>query len=274
MKIFNKIIAFLLLGAFIGITSCSNIEDNNIFDQDPSVRLQETQDLLKNNLVGAENGWIMTFFPSNKLKGGYSFWFDFNEDGSVQVRSDYNVADLSVKNERYDFVLLTTVALNFPLGSTVHKFVAENPGTNTTDIEFLFDRYEGDDIVFRGHSTRNEIRMTKATADDKKFDLSSKMAMREIVRTMKRLYVTSGIESTTYGFNYNANSRFARVAELTGPKTPINKNGGVGIGFKNNGIILNEAVDVDGIIFDELVYDSGSNMFKMEKDGVSILLTP
>lgn len=274
MKIFNKIIAFLLLGAFIGITSCTNIEDNNIFDNDPSIRLKETEALLKENLVGAENGWIMTFFPNNQLKGGYSFWFDFNEDGSVQVRSDYNVADLSIKNERYDFVFLTTVALNFPVGSTIHKFVAENPGTNTTDIEFLFDRYEGDDVVFRGHSTRNEIRMTRATAQDKNFDLSSKMGMREIVRTMKRLYVTSGIESTTYGFNYNVNSRFARVAELTGSKFPINENGGVGIGFTNTGVILNEAITVDGIVFDELIYDSGSNVFKMEKNGVSILLAP
>lgn len=264
MKISKYIVMFSMI--FV-LGACESDDNNDVFDKNPIERLNEIKVELKNNLVSSENGWSMTFFPSNKLMGGYSFWFEFKEDGSLLTRSDID-SDLSIHNEEYDFVMLSSLALSFPTGATIHEFITKNPEKNKTDIEFLFEDYQGDDIVFKGHTTRNEIRMTRATVDDKKFDLTKRHRNLDVVATKRNLSVVEGAEVYSFTVAYNKNSRYATVKSTAGS---INENGGIGIGATNSGIIISPAIEFeDGSSLSELALDG--NRFVGEVNGNMVIL--
>lgn len=276
MKKYNFFKALVFAGALFTLGACSDSDDARIFDEDPIHRLSEAETKLKNELVSSEHGWVVDFFPNNEIFGGYSFLFDFNEDGTVKTRSDAKVNDYGIKDEKYNFVLLGTLALNFPSFSTVHEFPKLSQGGNDganvyhTDYEFLFERFDGDDIVFKGFETRNEIRFKRATADDKEFVLTTKHAMLNAVSGMRTLITFDNGEANTYNFRYGSGKRYATV--LSADRTmSVNANGGVGVGASNSGIIISPTIEFeDGSTLSELALDG--NRFVGEVNGNMVII--
>jgi len=266
MRKLNYILGLLLLSASSMVfTSCSNDDsDKGIDNIDPATRLKLAEKELKEKLVSAEDGWIVDFFPSNKIMGGYRMWYLFQEDGIAQVRSDIDFDNTVIKNDEYNFVLLGSLALNFKVGGVVHEFIKMNEASNHTDIEFIIDSYEDDMIIFKGHTTRNKIVFRKATAEDRKFDLSKNKQMMEAFdgpqSTMfKSLVVDNQGSSTIYSLDYSGSSRRGRVVDAE--KIPINSIGGLGFGFTPTGVVVNPAIIIGGEEVTNLDYNAATKEF-------------
>ncbi|MBW3517850.1 DUF4302 domain-containing protein [Flavobacterium sp. NKUCC04_CG] len=265
MKRFKYIAVLFLAISGSVFTSCNSDDSSvGIDGVDASTRLKEAEKKLQAALLSAENGWIVEFFPNNKLLGGYQMWMDFNENGSVQVRSDRNFDDTSIQNDEYNFVLLSTIALSFPTGSVVHEFIKDNEMTNHADIEFLIDKYEEGKIIFKGHTSRNTIVFTAATAEEKQFDLSKNKQMflkfdGPQTTMFKSLIVNDGGNLQKYALDYNGSSRFGLVSSEDG--TPLNKEGGIGFGYTATGLVVSPAINVGGELVKFLDYNAGSDEF-------------
>lgn len=276
MKKYNFFKALVFAGALFTLGACSESDDTRLFDEDPIHRLSEAESKLKNELVSSEYGWVVDYFPNNEIFGGYSLLFNFNEDGTVKTRSDVKVNDYGVKDEEYNFVLLGSVALNFSYFSTVHEFPKMSTGGNQgqniyhTDYEFLFERFDGEDVVFKGFITRDEIRFKRATSADVQFDLTLKHAHLNVVSSKRTLVVFENNEVTSFNFRYGALKRYATV--LSADRTmSVNGNGGVGVGATNTGIIISPAIEFeDGSSLSELTLEG--NIFRGEVNGNIVII--
>ncbi|WP_158962233.1 DUF4302 domain-containing protein [Myroides fluvii] len=255
--------------ALVGLVSCTNIEDNDIYDKNQIQRFEETKAKLKSELVSAEHGWIVDFFPENSALGAYSLLFEFNEDGTVETRSDVTDGKYDVVKEEYDFVMLSTLALSFPVQTTVHNITAKYGSRIKTDIEFLYDETKENEILFKGHFTRNQIVFRKATAEDKQFDLTMKHRNLDLVSAKRNMVITSGEDMEVFNFRYTKNTRYAKVSNSAG--NSINGNGGIGIGGSNEGIIISPAIEFpDGSSISELIFENG--VFKGESGNNSVII--
>lgn len=210
---YAKLFSLLLLGAVtISVSSCQN-NDNDLFDKDPIVRLREAQQEMKNHLVNdSENGWIVTFSPDGgKYLGEFNLWFDFEDDWKVNIKSDLDLGDLGVEESYYNFTMLRTFALSFPVHNKVHDFTEFDPYSLRTDIEFMFNSYlDNGDIETVGFMTNKKVVFHKATAEHKQFDFSGKWAIYNRLEqaTSAQLFVDGVRTNYAYAANEGYRSSF------------------------------------------------------------------
>lgn len=81
----KKIYYLLLLLPALFVAACSPQQDE-VFDQSSSQRIQNSLNSLQTILTGAKNGWLFQYFPGNEQQfGGFNMVIKFATDGSVTV---------------------------------------------------------------------------------------------------------------------------------------------------------------------------------------------
>lgn len=266
MNLRNIFVAGLVV-ASIGFTSC---ESDDTSKRNPIEHLRETQAKVKNELVSSEYGWVINFFPSEDSYGGYYLYMDFSEDWSVDVRSDLRTEDLAISSEEYNFTMLNSFALNFPVQGKIHQFIALDPSSHRTDIEFLFDKFDGEDLLFKGHTTGHSVRFRKATQELKN-DYMKHQETRTLFNTMKRVMVLNNNDSKILGFNPVANSD-GRMFNLSEKGMFADSQAvGFGVSCGSDLLTISQPFIVDGVEISEFRIEN--NQFVAEKDGVTILIT-
>ncbi|MDR2222238.1 MAG: DUF4302 domain-containing protein [Flavobacteriaceae bacterium] len=229
-KYTGKISRFLLAGLLLGgltLTSCSK-NDNDIFEDDPVIRIDKKKSEIQSKLIDSENGWIVNFSPDGRESmGEFTMWLDFKKDWSVEIKTDRVLTDVGVEKSQYNFVLLSSVALNFPYGNKVHDFTAMDGQNLRTDIEFVFSKYVDDNTIeFIGHMTKQKVYFKKATAEEKKFQFTKRWDL------VKKLEAVSKASLTMNG----------RTTQLEYTKLWKDNNFRAGM-IKNGGFLLYQATD-------------------------------
>lgn len=85
MKLYNILLtASALVVAAGSVVSCSNKEDD-IFDEAAAVRMDAAKTDTKALLVGAPNGWELSYFADNDWESGYVILMKFHNDESVEM---------------------------------------------------------------------------------------------------------------------------------------------------------------------------------------------
>lgn len=251
--------AFLLSTVVVG---CQK-DDNDIFDKDPIVRLDNiAMSELKQKLVDSQDGWIVTFSPDGgKSLGQYSLWFKFHDDWSLNLKSDRVASKANEEKTQYNFVMLNTLALNFPLGNEVHEFTAMNPNKLRTDIEFVFSKYVDENTIeFVGHMTKQKIYFKKATKEaregfDKHYSMYENMNRIDL-SYFRTLEVENGGIKTAIDFtNYGS----ARAVELD--NNDLIKETEYELVYNSTGFIVLPAMEVSGKKISSFVYDANTNAF-------------
>lgn len=214
----SKFLMLVLGGALLtglSLTSCSK-SDNDIFEDDPIVRIDKAKKELNAKLVDSENGWIMTFRPDGgKYLGEFNMWFDFKANGVALVKSDLKRNDLSEEVTEFNLVLLRTVALNFPLGSKMHEFTSMNDRFLRSDIEFNLSKYNEDgSITFEGYMSKQNVVLRKATAEEKKFNFAKKWAVYDNLKLIKKCTTLIGGKTANYDYGYLNGDQDWRSAEV------------------------------------------------------------
>lgn len=181
MCFFNKIkasylgLGLTLLLSGLTFTSCSK-ENEAVFDESASQRVDEAIIALRTKLSSAEHGWIMEYYP-NKFQayGGYVIGMKFDAEGNVLISSQHKQTvgkDITSSRSNYELGKDRSVTLNFvTYNEHIHYFAdpAESIGQGQGkglegDHEFLVMESESPDVVIlKGKKTKNTIKMYKAT---------------------------------------------------------------------------------------------------------------
>ncbi len=157
----NKILT-VFAGALllVGAGSCVKTQEQ-IFDKSSSARVQEMVLETRKALTGAENGWIMYYYPHTEaIYGGYLFAMEFGEDGFVTVYGDNKPAPA---RSLYTTKMEDGAILTVDTGNAVFQEFATPTSSQYQafkgDFEFIIQKVTADEILLRGRRTANFIKM-------------------------------------------------------------------------------------------------------------------
>lgn len=158
---------FLLTGLMYG---CK--KDNDPILADPDTRLSAELEKDKALLLSAADGWLATIYP--KGGKGFSFYFKFAANGTVNMISDFNTTTAATPAEStYRLKALQRPTLIFDGYNYIHmpadpnSTVSGGSGTAlglTSDFEFAFIGVVGDTVKFEGTFNKNPMSMVKLSS--------------------------------------------------------------------------------------------------------------
>lgn len=260
-----------MLGVFLltGLVSC-NKDDDSVFDQTVTERLTAQEAELREALESSEYGWKLVYFTDETKLGGFTFLFDFVDGKNVRMVSDFNAEGLIEKTSEYEIHLRSTTSLVFVTENHIHKlsdgalsYVEPGKGYKG-DFQFRYYGSTEDEILFKTTRSFEDLKFVKATAEDwanfnKGFEMEGKF--NDLNKPVfKSLTIEDGSGVTGYDMDYNSATRYAKLSGSNGEV--LNENGGVGIGFSPNGLVVQPAVEVDGESVTEFEYKSATSTFE------------
>jgi hypothetical protein len=166
MNMMKKI--FPVLWLFLLLSSCSK-DDDRLFPDSATDRMETRVRDNRDVLNSAENGWIMTYYPSSiQQYGGYTLFVKFDEGGNVAVASELRKAsEPEIITSLYDVLPESGPVLSFSsYNSFVHYFSEpRNPNGPVElgmggDYEFMMMEATIYEVVLKGKKTSNRIVLT------------------------------------------------------------------------------------------------------------------
>ncbi len=274
----KKILNILLVVHGILAVSCVNRIDD-VFDAPASERLNADIEKCRELLIGAENGWIIQYYPSKTLKyGGFSFAAKFESEGRKVSMTSYDVAKLikdidesvegqieDVSVSQWSMRTTSSAVLSFDTKNAYLHYLSDadiHRNQYEAESEFIFIDGTPERIVFRGVKTGNRVVFTpvETYADADPDDLPIVTAMKKVMA------VSEEVRSPEEGFAYfsasddeastrlNLDSNF-NLFEVEGQETKVP------FVFTPEGVSFYESVEIDGNVVDGLSWED--NAFKI-----------
>ncbi len=155
---------FLLLGFTLTVFAC-NKEVDDIFDKSASERYKEVADKAKSTLLSADNGWLMSYFPTTESKG-YNLFLKFETKDSVVfgMKNELNNNVFSTAGSRYEIIENTAPILNFnTYNDLFHLFSDPAPDGYgyEGDFEFFIQNVTDNEIELKGRKRGTSISMSR-----------------------------------------------------------------------------------------------------------------
>ena len=269
MKAKNIFSVFVLLAvAALSFTSCLK-DDDEVFGESSSARLQAAMQQAKAVLRGAENGWVMDYYiGDNSTGGGYAFIVKF-DSLTCTVMSEAAEGD---DTSYYKMTTDNGPVLTFDTYNRVfHEFATPGPSEDEyegrhADFEFLIMSATPELVVMKGKRTGNlcYLHPLERNAEDYLADVKD---MRD------SLIVSTGtgkMGDMTIDATFDLENR---QAEFVNP-ADTSMNMSCAFTYTDTGIRLSETVDftpkpVSGFSYDNATYkltctDEGNSGFVMQ----------
>lgn len=250
-------LAFLAFG-------CADNDPDDLFSKSANERKNERIAELQNELLSSEYGWKFTYFTddfdvNDPRLGGFSHVFRCLDDHTIEMISDFDQNSLIVGNpSSYRISMAGTVSLLFDTKNKIH--LLSDSGNSPSgleakgykgDFEFQYYGIEENGLKFRTTRSAVDLVFERATAEDWE-DLKLNRNVMTVLNSKKRIFVVEGDNAESYNFSFNTQRRFALILDATETMS-VNANGGVGIGFQKDGIIINPPIEFeDGSSLSEL----------------------
>lgn len=165
----KKILLILIGITLIFLTACMG-EEKDIYDGNSNERLTEEEAACREDLQGAENGWIMEYFPNASLYGGYQLIVSFDEDGMATFSAEETVSGDNTRKESGMYTLKheNGILLSFDTYNKIfHQF--SDPQSDGIgfggDYEFYVMEHASDHVVLKGKKTHQRIELRKLPAN-------------------------------------------------------------------------------------------------------------
>lgn len=147
----------------LSVFSCSK-EQEKTFDNSAAQRIEDSIKEYKEILVGAENGWVLQYYPGESQElGGYNYYLKFKNFNKVEV-----ILESGEKVEtEYNLHQNGGVVLSFVTYNERAHFFATPSGSNPSgfqgDFEFLFTSRseDGNEVNLTGLKYRSAMRLIK-----------------------------------------------------------------------------------------------------------------
>ncbi len=249
----------MTLASFLGCKKESYVA---AFEDLPHERIKAQLDTLNNLLVNTPNGWVGTM--STGLGGGFGFYMTFDNNEYVNMYADLtNTSASTVKRSRYRVRQDAGAALTFDTYTYIS--ILNNPETSAfggtlregfrSDIDFIYDRSNGDTLVMIGKRYRQVFTLVKATADQKaRYEAGSYLTA---MNAFKQYFVTnpnSYFEIGTQKISVEANSNTTMASGKRLTLTTITDNKVVSATQKFAYTIDNMQIVAGGLKFNDIVF--------------------
>ena len=150
----KKILFILISIPFLFLVACTG-EEKEIYSGNSNERLTEEEEACRKDLQGAENGWIMEYFPNTSLYGGYQLIVSFDEDGMATFSAEKAVSGDNTRKESGMYTLKheNGILLAFDTYNKIfHKF--SDPQSDGVgfggDYEFYIMEHNSSQIMLKG----------------------------------------------------------------------------------------------------------------------------
>lgn len=173
----KHIIASLFVACTV-FTSCA-VEEDEIFDQPATLRADATAKAYNDILTGAQNGWVMEYYPSSyQTYGGFVVACKFNANGTVDVTADYATDSKGsyTTNSLYQICQTDGMTLSFDTYNEVLHYLSDPSFSHGAgkgdgyegDFDFSIISCTSEKVVLKGTKTGSVAEMypLKTTAEE------------------------------------------------------------------------------------------------------------
>lgn len=271
---------------FTLLFSCSDDENQSVFDQTPAERVAERITELQNLLLSQPNGFRAVYFPKDDERGGFTIFMQFNADGTVRQTSDFD-ADSELQNSSYEVRLGTTTELVFTTRNHITKATDPTAVTEVingfpTGLGFfgtsVFQYFSNDNgvITFRDVRNKDTALMVLYPTNFTDFDTesvasveatyASRQAFNEVDCATASVYdslvleVPDGNGTKNYFLDFNLNTIFFEGETINTEEVPAPIDFGAVFTLVDGQqvISISPALEVEGNSFKDFILDSGS----------------
>lgn len=274
-----KLRNYCILILSVWLVACTDNSSEYIFDKSVNERFEEKKNDYTQILNAPEYGWVGNYSRNGEV-GSNVLLLDFDQDGSVVMRSDYrNGANDHTITYRIDKTL--KVELVFESHSVLHQIYEIN--NNDSGGEFVFNITSADEneIVLTSKSDngyRGEhvtvLHLKKAVEAD--WDLSPiYLSLKNIIGN-PRLSVFRNIEidgQPICSFTYDEENRAARISYLE-DGVLIDKV--APIDLTTNGFSFINPLEIGSVTLKDFTYDADADIFVETQANAKLLfaMTP
>jgi hypothetical protein len=167
-------LSLYLLLIIVALASCKKDYDD-VFDESPDSRINETLAAYNKTLIGAPYGWKALVYPSGMPNTAFGFYFKFDSSNRVDMFSDFDsLSAVTVRTSSFRLKSLQQPCLLFDTYSYIHVLCDPDASQNGgyygkglfSDFEFAIDNVSGDTIKLTGRLNGSKAIFVKATSQE------------------------------------------------------------------------------------------------------------
>lgn len=280
-KIYIKycLVCVLAFGCF----SCNNDDGDALFDDSPAERIAQRNAELLNILTSESQGFKGVYFTKNNEFGGFTFYLNFNTNGTVEMTSDFD-SETAVESSSYEVRLGTSNELVFTTRNHIQK--VSNPsssgligtGFKGTSV-FQYFSNENGILTFRDIRNKEEGFLVLTPTGFNNFQSESvvkaeaSLAQRQNIlptpttSVFQLLSIQNSNGLSKFNFNYDPLRLFAspRITLDDGSVTEFN----FGLSFTEDGLVISPALEFEGETYEAFIYDLSSLSYISEVNGTT-----
>lgn len=267
-----RLLTYILITMVLLLVGCTDNDTKYLFDKSVNQRFEELKSQYTKTLAAPENGWIAFYNPNGKV-GGFVVLFNFNEDGTVEMKSDYrNGANDDKITYRIDKTLKTELV--FESHTVLHQIYETNDNDSGGEFVFNITSVEKDKVILtsktdNGYNGEEITEITLVPATKNQWDMKPIYSMTpKIANGYKSdLYFrVIRVEGTDVkmGFSYieghtkSEINRIARISLLDGEKVTSMD---IPVAVTPSGFKLLKPLSINGKQVTDFTYNETNNIF-------------
>ena len=276
MKSLHKFVYKTSIFFAILLVACNNDDQELLFDAPPTSRIEaREQELL--NLIQSQQGFKVVYFTNNDTFGGFTFYMNFSDDGTVSMTSDFDT-DTELVTSEYQVGTHTTTELTFSTRNHIHKlsdssspaqlrgtgfagnstfqYISNDP--NTGNITF-FDLRNEATLIFEP-ITQEEWANAKSLVEESFATRQDILTNTDISVFRNLTFSNNGEELQVFQLNFDLVRVFANPLGQsdTGEVFEFEP---FGVAGTPNGLKISPPIEFEGNSFEDFVFDEASNTY-------------
>ena len=270
----KKILYLIVFVTSILLFSC-NPQEDDLFDDSSSNRIDAALKSHKEVLKSAENGWLMEYFPAtDQAYGGYNLLAKFTEDEAKFAGE--NVLSTKTSTGMYSLKQSAGPVLTFDTYNDIFHFFS-NPNSSVSkigkngvamggDFEFLVLKAAQDSIILKGKKTGNRVVMTPLAKGVVWSDFIDDIDQAAGKMTFKKFEYQIGGKTIAVNVNYRTlNFTYMDDADNEVKETASYIQ-------TSKGYKLYKPVTIAGVTVTEFIYNAENSTFAAKEDKDAILI--
>lgn len=266
----KKIYYLFCLVAVMVVSACTH-EEEDLFDSSSADRADATIKAYTDILTGAENGWLMEYYPEMQQKyGGYNTLVKFDADGKVTVSSDIYGATDAVTS-LYLVKQSAGAMLSFDTYNEIFHFYSDPSDPSGLggagygmegDYDFLILEATPEKVVVKGKKSGNVAVMTPVSGSWADYiteiqTLEAAMLSNKYTMTVggKEIFVRKSQRTLSLSYEMNGETVSQKVSYIVTP----------------TGMKFYAPITVNGTEFADLIYDESTDAFASSTSGVTMV---